>query len=130
LQTSRYSIEKDASVESRALSPETSEWLFAKGFWRDVNWKLGTLFDQFEEEWIAGEKLTALIEALEIELHALSEGYEWEGDKFIEFVYRWDASHREIRCKLRASVAIDDLKELISTLKVAQQQQATVLFEL
>jgi len=126
LQTSRYSIEKDdGSLERKALSPETSEWLFAKGFWREVNLRLHTLFDQYEEDWIAGENLAALIEALESELHALS-----QGDEFIEFVRGWDSSHRELRCKLRVSVAIDDLKELISTLKVAEQRQATVLFEL
>jgi hypothetical protein len=125
MHVSRYYIEKGSSPETRDLSPETSEWLFAKGFWRDVNLKLHTLFDQFEEEHVEGENLTTLTDALESELRTLSEGVD-----LLEFVRGWAASGQEIKCKVHATVVINDLKELILTLKSAQKEGATVFFEL
>ena len=109
-----------------ALSPETSEWLFASSFWQRANAELGTVFDQYEEEEACPTVLCSFLPLLEkvvAEVRSLDRSR-------IEFVRGWDAKGAALKAHVARSALLAELMRLQEFVSTACAQGKTLVFEL
>ncbi|MBT3202241.1 MAG: hypothetical protein HN350_20255 [Phycisphaerales bacterium] len=121
-----YTLPETVSSRRVELSAECSEWLFAIRFWNNLNFKLGTLFDQYEEESVDVEALPCVLSLLRRVIAHLRAG---EGSE-IEFVRGWDVNGNPLEVRINREALIEELGSLDALIDYAIREAKGMEFEL
>lgn len=95
--------------ECFSATEELSEWLFAEGFWGEVNSSFGSIFDQFEDDVADTNVVSYMIKLLREKLNFL---HELESS-FVEFQYGWSHDKIPLSCSISKNTLQDELIRLI-----------------
>ncbi|SIO48766.1 hypothetical protein SAMN05444168_5291 [Paraburkholderia phenazinium] len=108
------------------LDGAVSEWLFASGFWNRINYSLGTMFDQFEED--EGEPAVLVRIASELEIWVGS--LESQGEEKVRFVCGWSPTGDAHTVEVQRTDLISQLIMLRSLLASAAANRNVLEFSL
>ncbi|WP_321964934.1 hypothetical protein [Paraburkholderia sp. J7] len=126
LQASRFFIAGKPAEPVFTLDSAVSEWLFASGFWNQINNSLGTMFDQFEEDEVEPAVLVQIASDLDCRIRAL----EIQGAEEVRFVCGWSSSGDSHAVKVRRTSLISQLAMLRSLLASAAANGEVLEFNL
>ena len=126
LQASRFFIAGGSAEPVFMLDGAVSEWLFASGFWNRINYSLGTMFDQFEEDEAEPAVLVRIASELEIWVGSL----ESQGEEKVRFVCGWSPSGDAHTVEVQRTDLISQLVMLRSLLASAAANRNVLEFSL
>jgi hypothetical protein len=126
LQASRFFIAGGSAELVFMLDGAVSEWLFASGFWNRINYSLGTMFDQFEED--EGEPAVLVRIASELEIWVGS--LESQGEEKVSFVCGWSPTGDAHTVEVQRTDLISQLVMLRSLLASAAANRNVLEFSL
>lgn len=104
----------------------TSEWLFATGFWDEVNAALGLLLGQYEDDEVQPLHLSKIAEMIALRQAQLEDGT----NRRISFRTGWSADGAELRLSLSPSTALPELQAWREFLLLACVKEEAVNFYL
>jgi hypothetical protein len=108
------------------LEGATSEWLFATGFWDEVNAALGLLLSQYEDDEVQPLHLSKIAEKIALRQAQLEDG----ANRPISFRTGWSANGAELRLSLSPSTALRELQAWREFLLLACAKEEAVDFYL
>ncbi|WP_413216016.1 hypothetical protein [Paraburkholderia kururiensis] len=118
--------EKGVPAASLRLSGEFSEWLFATGFWRGVNAKCGTMFDQYEED----EATATMAQLIAASLGDKARELGSFGEGTVEFIRGWTAAGAPLKASVSKHGLLAELIQLQELLTGAAERGHRVRFSL
>ena len=102
------------------LSGLLSEWLFATGFWSEVNAICGTMFDQYEEDSASSEVLNVIAQRVDQRVKALRD----VAEPTVEFVHGWNADWTPLKATAKTEAFVSELMRLRNFLQEAVAKKA------
>ena len=114
------------SPQRLELSPEFSEWLFASGVLADINKRIGSLLDQYEEDEVPPQSLPQILDVFRERERELTES---RGEE-LEFIRGWDAERRPMVVKMPTAHVLKELAKCKSLIDMAMNEEVGLTFEL
>ncbi|WP_233833533.1 hypothetical protein [Paraburkholderia sp. ZP32-5] len=127
LKESSVSIAGDEdNSKTLRLSGALSEWLFATGFWSEVNAVCGTMFDQYEEDMADSGVLNVIQQKIDQRVSELRSA----ATSTVEFVHGWSADRTPLTATAKTQDFADELIKLQHFLREAVSEDSSAYFSL
>ncbi|MEM5342292.1 hypothetical protein [Paraburkholderia azotifigens] len=122
MKESSVSVTSDSGhSQTLRLSGLLSEWLFATGFWSEVNATCGTMFDQYEEDLADTEVLIVIAQKIDQKIQGLRD----VTTPTVEFVHGWAVDWTPLKATAKTEAFLGELMTLRNFLQEAVLKQAS-----
>ncbi|WP_224010645.1 hypothetical protein [Paraburkholderia tropica] len=119
-------IVDDGTSQTLRLSGVLSEWLFASGFWSEVNEICGTMFDQYEED----EASPDIVLVIQQEIDKKASGLRMSTEPKFEFVRGWAADWTPLKVSANTEDVLEELKIFRNFLDAGISTTSNAIFSL